>query len=115
MNITDVVVHTLMAREVHQSCPIKSHVGLLAPTVIVALRTNQKSEVWHWRNGWDIHYECACGGRRTGKGEGGGGGKEEGEERGPERNKQGRAPLLLLPGFGVGTFHFRRNMREVFM
>lgn len=42
--------------------------------------------MWHWRNGWEIHYEHA--------------------------RKDGAPPLVLLPGFGVGTFHFRRNMQE---
>lgn len=46
--------------------------------------------MWHWRNGWEVHYEVC---RQRG--------------RGPS------IPLLLLPGFGVGTFHFRRNMQEV--
>lgn len=43
--------------------------------------------MWHWRNGWEVHYERA--------------------------RFDGAPPLVFLPGFGVGTFHFRRNMQEV--
>ncbi|CAM9914428.1 unnamed protein product, partial [Discosporangium mesarthrocarpum] len=47
-----------------------------------------ESRMWHWRNGWEVHYELA---------------------RGPEA-----APsVVLVPGFGVGTFHFHRNMAEL--
>lgn len=51
------------------------------------LELQQESGMWHWRNGWEIHYERA--------------------------RRDGAPPLLLLPGFGVGTFHFKRNMQEV--
>ncbi|CAN0289802.1 unnamed protein product, partial [Hapterophycus canaliculatus] len=60
---------------------------------------NQVSSHWHWRNGWEIHYERARSATRRGN--------EKGE------NERAAAPLLLLPGFGVGTFHFKRNMREL--
>lgn len=46
-----------------------------------------ESSTWHWRNGWEIHYERA--------------------------RREGAPPLVLLPGFGVGTFHFKRNMQEL--
>lgn len=50
-------------------------------------RREQESHTWHWRNGWEIHYEHA--------------------------KRDGAPPLLFLPGFGVGTFHFKRNIQEV--
>ncbi|CAM9193935.1 unnamed protein product [Laminaria digitata] len=46
-----------------------------------------ESGMWQWRNGWEVHFEHA--------------------------RREGAPPLLLLPGFGVGTFHFKRNMQEL--
>jgi pimeloyl-ACP methyl ester carboxylesterase len=49
------------------------------------------SRTWAWR-GASIHYEVA-------------------ESAGESSNTQ--PPLLLLPGFGVGTFHFQRNLPQL--
>lgn len=47
-----------------------------------------KSGTWLWRENLQIYYEVA----------------------GTEYVGGGASPLLLLPGFGVGTFHFERNL-----
>uniref|UniRef100_A0A7I4D1T7 AB hydrolase-1 domain-containing protein n=1 Tax=Physcomitrium patens TaxID=3218 RepID=A0A7I4D1T7_PHYPA len=47
------------------------------------------SHIWEWRHRWNIHYECA----------------------GMENTN---APaMLLLPGFGVGSFHYHQQLRDL--
>lgn len=45
-----------------------------------------ESKFFKWKNGYDIHYV---------------------------QNGSSGPPLLLLPGFGVGTFHYNRNYEEL--
>ena len=49
-------------------------------------KINRVSNNYVWKNNWKIHYE---------------------ETINDINNKN--PPLLLIPGFGVGTFHFHRN------
>ncbi|CAM9481957.1 unnamed protein product [Ectocarpus sp. 4 AP-2014] len=78
-----------------------------SPTIADGDETSApRSGVWHWRNGWEVHYERASS-RRPAAG-------DRVREGGGQRQREGSTtPLLLLPGFGVGTFHFRRNMQEL--
>jgi pimeloyl-ACP methyl ester carboxylesterase len=53
-----------------------------------AQRIKTSSHIWEWRHRWHIHYQKA-GSENTG------------------------APaLLLLPGFGVGSFHYEQQLQD---
>ncbi|CAN0015657.1 unnamed protein product [Pylaiella littoralis] len=65
-------------------------------------------DVWHWRNGWEIHYERARSSKIRNHNN-----NRQVDAAGGEGRAKGVAPLLFLPGFGVGTFHFKRNMQEL--
>jgi pimeloyl-ACP methyl ester carboxylesterase len=68
---------------------LHAHTG--AASIETAPQATTSSRTWIWR-GASIHYEVA-------------------ESAAESCNTQ--PPLLLLPGFGVGTFHLQRNLPQL--
>jgi pimeloyl-ACP methyl ester carboxylesterase len=64
----------------------KSLLGIYPLIYCLSFACVHKFSKYRWKNSWDVHYV------KSGT-------------RGP--------PLLLLPGFGVGTFHYNRNYKEL--